>query len=519
MMSETASNSAPTPAEVDLSGRQLGDYRLLRRLGRGAMAEVYLAEQQSLKRQVAVKVLKADLARDDTYIQRFRREAQAAAALVDAHIVQIHEVGCVDGRHYIAQEYVRGQNLRQLVARHGPLEVPLAVSIMRQVAAALVKAGERGIVHRDIKPENIMLAGDGALKVADFGLARMTGPEATPDLTQVGITMGTPLYMSPEQIEGRPLDPRSDIYSFGVTCYQMLSGVLPFAGDTTLSIAVQHLKKQPERLENLRPGLPGGLCRIVHRMLAKDPEQRYPDALSLLRDLRTLPIEGAEDVAMPDAAEAEDELDATTAARLAATQKLSVVMRASQRRTFSRALLAVAGGLLLAFFVGLVAGLWSREPSVLAGAKTGRTHVPKQNTALAQYMLASRLNNEEGWLSVIEYFGDDAYMVARAKQQLARHYLFTKNRQAAQTLFEELAAVDTSARELQAFGLAGLYVVESLDGHQDQLAEILVQLDPLRGLLPPDMARMLATAIERNLGPQTPQAWQQWINDQYTSEP
>jgi tRNA A-37 threonylcarbamoyl transferase component Bud32 len=159
--------------DLDLSGRQLGDYRLLRRLGRGAMADVYLAEQGSLRRQVAFKVLKRELAADDTYVRRFHMEAQAAAALVQANIVQIYEVGDIAGWHYIAQEYVEGQNVAQYLARHGSVEVKLALAVMRQVVAALCKAAERGIVHRDIKPENIMLAKSGEVKVADFGLARI----------------------------------------------------------------------------------------------------------------------------------------------------------------------------------------------------------------------------------------------------------------------------------------------------------------------------------------------------------
>ncbi len=283
----------PRPApltETDLSGRQLGDFRLLRRLGRGAMADVYLAEQSGLKRRVAMKILKPELAADRTYLRRFELEAQAAASLVHANIVQIYEVGCVDRLHYIAQEYVDGQNLREHLARSGPPDLPHALSIMRQVAAALAKAAEQGVVHRDIKPENIMLTAGGEVKVADFGLARLTGAGAN-ELTQVGMTLGTPLYMSPEQVEGKPLDPRSDIYSFGVTCYQMLGGEPPFRGETALAVAVQHLKTQPQPLESLRGDLPPALCRIVQQMLAKDPSRRPATARDLLRELRRVQIE------------------------------------------------------------------------------------------------------------------------------------------------------------------------------------------------------------------------------------
>ena len=290
MSSDLPQSPAPAP-DSDLSGRQLGDFHLLRRLGHGAMADVYLAEQERLKRRVAVKILKPELAGDRVYLQRFELEAQAAASLVHANIVQIYEVGCVNHLHYIAQEYVQGQNLRDYITRHGPPDLPHALSIMRQVASALVKAAEQGVVHRDIKPENIMLTAGGEVKVADFGLARLTGPGGGNDLTQIGITLGTPLYMSPEQVEGKSLDPRSDIYSFGVTCYHMLTGSPPFEGETALGVAVQHLKKSAQPMESLRPDLPPSLCRIVHQMLAKDPSRRFASARDLLRELRRVQTE------------------------------------------------------------------------------------------------------------------------------------------------------------------------------------------------------------------------------------
>ncbi|NIL98150.1 MAG: protein kinase, partial [Planctomycetales bacterium] len=313
-------------ASDDLAGRVVGDYHLLRRLGQGAMAEVYLAEQKSLGRRVAFKVLKPELVSDQTHVRRFEMEARAAAALVHGNIVQIYEVGQAAGVPFIAQEYVPGQNLAQVLARSGNLDVPTAVGIMRQVAVALAKAAERGIVHRDIKPENLMLSASGEVKVADFGLARITQGREQLQLTQVGLTMGSPLYMSPEQVEGKPLDPRSDIYSFGVTCYQMLAGRPPFTGDTTLSVAVQHLQNTPEPLENLRADLPPGLCRIVHKMLCKSPSSRYADGAEILRDLRALDIAGVRG----DWPEELDqfhtsEMVALHNARSAATQQLSAV--------------------------------------------------------------------------------------------------------------------------------------------------------------------------------------------------
>jgi serine/threonine-protein kinase len=184
--------SGENQPEPDLSNRQIANYQIGRRLGRGGMADVYLAEQISLRRPIALKVLHRSLAGDASYVRRFHNEAQAAAALVHTNIVQIHEVGCADGIHFIAQEFVDGQNLKQWLSRRGPLDARQAISVMRQVAAALHKAGQRGIIHRDIKPENIMLTSAGEVKVADFGLARAAHDGSRVDLTQVGMTMGTP---------------------------------------------------------------------------------------------------------------------------------------------------------------------------------------------------------------------------------------------------------------------------------------------------------------------------------------
>jgi serine/threonine-protein kinase len=278
--------------QLDLTGREIGDYRILRRLGAGGMAQVYLAEQRSLSRPVALKILPPTLAGDGAYVERFQQEARAAAALVHANIVQIYEVGRADGVHFIAQEYVRGKNLGEVIKRQTALEPRVVLDILRQVTAALCKACEAGIVHRDLKPENIMLSSSGEVKVADFGLARFESADAK-TLTEVGVTMGTPLYMSPEQIEGRAVDSRSDIYSLGATCYHLLAGSPPHLGETALAIAVQHLNVAPRPLENVRDDVPSGLARIVHRMMAKKPENRYQGPSELLADLRRLAGEAA----------------------------------------------------------------------------------------------------------------------------------------------------------------------------------------------------------------------------------
>jgi serine/threonine-protein kinase len=274
---------------ADLTGRTLGDYRVLRRLGQGGMGQVYLAEQVSLRRRVALKILKAELAANPLSLQRFKAEAEAVARAAHANIVGVFGIDSADGYHYMALEYVEGRNLRDHLARRGPPEVPLALSIMRQVAAALRSAAEAGIIHRDVKPENILLTRKGEVKVADFGLSRVLAAEQPAlNLTQSGVTMGTPLYMSPEQVEGKPLDPRTDVYSFGVTCYHMLAGQPPFRGQNAFEVALQHVRAEPEPLGRLRPDLPAELCAVVHKMMAKDPAARYQGCGELLQDLARL---------------------------------------------------------------------------------------------------------------------------------------------------------------------------------------------------------------------------------------
>jgi serine/threonine-protein kinase len=250
------------------------------------MGQVYLAEQVSLKRHVALKVLRPDLARNETSLARFKAEAEAVARATHPNIVQVYYIGTVDGLPFMALEYVEGKNLREYLAKKGPPDLPLALSIMRQVAAALVRAGELGIVHRDIKPDNILLTRKGEVKVADFGLSRVhAGAESGLNLTQSGVTMGTPLYMAPEQAEGKPCDCRADIYSFGVTCYHMLAGEPPFQGATAVEIALKHIAGRPPSLADSRPDLPRALVTLVHRMMARQPEERFPTARELLREI------------------------------------------------------------------------------------------------------------------------------------------------------------------------------------------------------------------------------------------
>jgi serine/threonine-protein kinase len=274
--------STGATGDGDLSGRRLGGYRLVRRLGSGAMADVYLAQQESLARQVAVKVLRPETVRQATAVQRFEQEARAAAGLVHGNIVQIHEVACVDGLHFLAEEYVAGPTLKAWLTARGPLDARQAVAVLGQVGSALVRAAEQGVVHRDIKPDNLLVTPSGDVKVADFGLARvLAGPEGV-ELTQDGMTLGTPLYMSPEQAEGRGVDARSDLYSLGATVYHLLAGRPPFDGPTPLAVAMAHIREPLTSIATLRPDLPAGLCRIVDTLLAKEPGQRFAGPVDML---------------------------------------------------------------------------------------------------------------------------------------------------------------------------------------------------------------------------------------------
>ncbi len=272
---------------TDLTDKQLGEFHLLRHLGSGGMADVFLAEQTTLQRYVAVKVMKPELMAHSgqDMVSRFKQEAMMAAGLNHPNIVQVYTIGQEGDLHYIAQEYVQGKDLASIIKERGKPDLSSALHVIRQVAAALKASGQAGIVHRDIKPENILVTKKGEVKVADFGLAQLGDGSST---ERQGVTMGTPLYMSPEQVSGRELDPRSDVYSFGVTCYQLLCGETPFTGTNPVAIAMQHLKNPPPPLKEKNPALPDVLCRVVHRMMAKRRALRYQSADEVLEDLKKL---------------------------------------------------------------------------------------------------------------------------------------------------------------------------------------------------------------------------------------
>jgi len=290
--SEVAAAMLAEPQSRSLIGRQIGAYQIIEQIGRGGMGEVYLAQDGRLGRKVALKLLPAKFAADAERVRRFEQEARSASALNHPNVIVIFEIGAADGAHYIATEYVAGQNLRQMMAGER-MSFGAALSVATQVTNALAEAHKAGVLHRDIKPENLMVRPDGVVKVLDFGLAKLLDrrPEFANDAggsTASGMVMGTARYMSPEQARGQEVDARTDIFSLGVTLYEMIAGKAPFDGRTSMDVIAAILHVNPTPLSELRAETPADLEQVVMRALHKDREERYQTAEELLADLTSV---------------------------------------------------------------------------------------------------------------------------------------------------------------------------------------------------------------------------------------
>jgi beta-lactam-binding protein with PASTA domain/predicted Ser/Thr protein kinase len=259
-------------------------YRIIRKLGGGGMADVYLAEDQELGRRVAVKILHERYANDEQFVERFRREATHAAGLSHPNIVSIFDRGETNGSYFIVMEYVEGKTLKELIRTRGRCPVAVAIAYTRQILSALRYAHRNGVIHRDIKPHNVIVDPEGQLKVTDFGIARAGASQ----MTEEGAIIGTAQYLSPEQARGAPVDQTSDLYSCGVVLYELLTAEVPFTGETPVEIAMKHLSEVPRPPSELRPDIPRDLDLVVLRALAKEPADRYQSAAAMDADLEAV---------------------------------------------------------------------------------------------------------------------------------------------------------------------------------------------------------------------------------------
>lgn len=267
-------------------GKLLGNrYEILEQLGGGGMSIVYKGRDTFLNRLVTIKVLRPEFTCDEDFVKRFRREAQAIASLSHPNIVSIYDVGREDEVDYLVMEYVEGDNLKNLIRGQGALPPERAVEITRQVSEALQHAHENNIVHRDVKPQNILITRGGRAKLTDFGIARGA---TTATLTQTDTIVGSVHYLSPEQARGETAGPRSDIYSLGIVLYEMVTGELPFQGETPIGVALKHIQEEPPRPSSLNPGVSPGLEKVIARALAKIPADRYRTARDMATELEVV---------------------------------------------------------------------------------------------------------------------------------------------------------------------------------------------------------------------------------------
>jgi serine/threonine-protein kinase len=354
-------------------GRTLLHYEIVARLGAGGMGEVWRARDTRLDRDVAIKVLPSDHGNDRALKQRFLREARAASALIHPNIVTVHEINSADGIDFIVMEYIPGGTLSALLS-HGRLPLAQALEYAIQICDALKSAHDAGVIHRDLKPGNIMIAASGLAKVLDFGLAKRFATDAAPapdtvssgPLTLAGVAMGTPAYMSPEQALGDAIDARSDVFSFGVVLYQMLSGALPFQGKTNVMLMRQIVHDRPQPLRHLAPNVPPAVVAIVERCLAKEPGDRYASAAVVGEDLRRVTSRAGASLPSP--------ANASEAATMA-NESVSRPARLPVRAILAAAIIAT---LAVAGWRGRsVVGRWANPPR--AGVSVGDTSAAPQD--------------------------------------------------------------------------------------------------------------------------------------------
>jgi serine/threonine-protein kinase len=397
-------------------GACLGRFQIVRQLGAGAMGEVYLAHDPRIERRVAIKTVRLE-GRDDADAaglhSRLHREARAAGRLVHPHVVTLFEAGEDGGVFFLAFEYVEGSDLAARMRRPPPPTAAEVVRIAREAASALAAAHRVGIVHRDIKPSNLLLAADGSLKIADFGIAQLTGQGT--HLTQTGSVIGTPQYLSPEQVRGEPLDGRSDLFSLGALLYELLAGRLPFEAEGLAALVYQVLYSDPVPLGSVRPDLPPRLAGVIMRLLAKPREERFPSAAALGEELASLErdlFQGERSTAafpwsatvpIPSAAPHDGVPHASAAAPPEVRAESLLMATPRPRRARWIAVLALPV-LLAAAGLGIAVLRWSREPAPepAAGAADEVRDAPRALSGAAPPDIVARADRAEAGEGVPE---------------------------------------------------------------------------------------------------------------------
>ena len=270
---------------VIIRGQKINDrYQIIRTIGEGGMANVYLAHDLILDRDVAVKILRGDLADDEKFVRRFQREAIAASSLSHPNIVEMYDVGEDDGKYYIVMEYVEGKTLKNLIKKRGGLTIPEVIDIMTQLTSAIACAHDSNIIHRDIKPQNVLIKEDGIVKITDFGIAMALNSN---ELTQTNSVMGSVHYLPPEQANGKGATVKSDIYSLGIVMFELLTGTLPFKGENAVEIAIKQMKNQIPSVCNIKEQIPQSMENIILKACAKNPKNRYANVVEMYKDIET----------------------------------------------------------------------------------------------------------------------------------------------------------------------------------------------------------------------------------------
>jgi serine/threonine-protein kinase len=478
----------------------LGEFRLLRRLGGGGMAEVWLAEQTSLRRQVAIKVMRPDIQADELCRKRFEQEALATAGLNHPNIVQVYAVGESNGIRFIAQEYVAGMNMRDYIAKKGPPSAAIALHLLKQVASALQAAAEAGIVHRDIKPENILLTRKGVAKVVDFGLAQLT-LGADMRLTQAGMTMGTPLYMSPEQVQGHKVDQRSDLYSLGATFYHLLTGQPPFRGESALAIAYHQVHTAPVPLTTTRPDVPPALASAILRMLAKRPEDRFPSAESLLQELRKIDKQAVADGTLSLSIEPQ------------MTQQTATVTTDRQHNwtAWLRPSVHPWGAFLIwgIVVVTVCAAIGSRTarraPTAIERTSQKIVRAARQPTITRQLDSARRENTDDAWWAVLWLWETESSEKHLARQELIPRLLQQQRFAEAEQLSGEILADPQAPKSASATAWAAKALILVIRGQLTEAEQIVHQhLRTQFDAIPRPLAGWLNDAMRRRRGSQPP---------------